>query len=260
MKKLLAILMTLTLTVGLAACSSQQVQIDESSEVLVVGMSGGYKPYTYMNEDGELVGFDVSVWEAIGEVMEMEVRFETSEFSGLFGKLDNGQITTIANQITVTDERSEKYLFTSPYVYYGAQLVSHANDNTIVDLESLKGKSVGVSLGSNYETIISEFDTEGVIEVITYEDFQASLRDVSLGRLDAVLNDKLALDTVVAESGLDIKLAGEPVNELVNAFPFVKNEENEALIIEINKAIETLKESGRLSEVSLEFFPIDITK
>jgi ABC-type amino acid transport substrate-binding protein len=248
---------------GLVACANQEVnendEVKEVEQVLTIGMSGGYKPYTYINDEGNLVGFDVSVWEAIGEELEMEVVFETSEFSGLFGKLDNGQLTTIANQITVTDERSQKYLFSNPYVYYGAQLVVHEENNEIVDLETLKGKKVGVSLGSNYESMIKEFDVDNEIEVITYEDFQASLRDVSLGRIDAVLNDKLALETVIVESGLNIKFGGEPVSELHNAFPFVMSDENKELLERVNNAIDTLSENGTLSEISLEFFPIDIT-
>jgi len=236
--------------------------VEETEEVrqIVVGMSGGYKPYTFLNENDELVGFDVAVWKAIGEKIGAEVSFETSQFSGLFGKLDNGQLTTIANQITVTEERQEKYLFSVPYVYYGAQLLVHADNEDVVDLESLKGKKVGVGLGTNYESMIREFDVDGEIEIITYEDSQASLRDVALGRIDAILNDKLALLTLVNESGLEVKLGGEPVSELFNAFPFVKSEENEALLVEINAAIEELRADGTLSAISLEWFPIDITE
>jgi putative amino-acid transport system substrate-binding protein/putative amino-acid transport system permease protein len=64
------------------------------------------------------------------------------------------------------------------------------------------------------------------IDVITYENFQGSLQDVSNGRLDAVLNDRLAALTAVNESGLDLQLAGEPLEVLSNAFPFVKNDSN----------------------------------
>lgn len=227
--------------------------------VIKVGMTGGYKPYTFIDDKGELTGFDVAVWQAIADKIGATVEFETSEFSGLFGKLDNAQLTTIANQITVTDEREEKYLFSVPYVYYGAQLIVHKDNTSIIDLETLKGKKVGVSLGSNYETLIREFDVNKEIDIITYEDYQASLRDVSLGRIDAVLNDKLAGLSAIVESGLDIKLGGDPVSELVNAFPFVKSTENQALVVKVNEAIEALKADGTLEKISLEWFPINIT-
>ncbi|MCK8061585.1 MULTISPECIES: amino acid ABC transporter substrate-binding protein [unclassified Fusibacter] len=256
----------LVLTLGLTACTTGKVDTEVGTlsngdkPIVKVGMSGGYKPYTFIDQNGELTGFDVAVWNAIGERIGAQIVFETSEFSGLFGKLDNSQLTTIANQITITDERKEKYLFSVPYVYYGAQLVVHSDNEDIVDLSSLIGKKVGVSLGSNYETIIREYDVENEIEIITYEDYQASLRDVSLGRIDAVLNDKLAGLTAVTESGLDIKLGGEPVSELFNAFPFIKTDDSQALLLQVNEVIESLKSDGTLSSISLEWFPIDITQ
>ncbi len=172
-------------------------------------MSGGYKPYTFIDENNELTGFDVDVWKEIGKRVGKEVEFQTAEFSGLFGLLDTGKLTTIANQITVNEKRLEKYDFSEAYVYYGAQLVVQGDNESIVDLESLKGKKVGVSLGSNYEEMVKTFDTSNEIEVITYESYQASLQDVSLGRIDAVLNDKLAGVLAIKESGLNLKLGGE---------------------------------------------------
>jgi len=228
--------------------------------VIKVGMSGGYKPYTFIDEEGTLTGFDVEVWTEIGRRIDREIAFETSEFSGLFGMLDTGKITTVANQITVTDQRMEKYDFSTPYVYYGAQLVVSEDNDTVVDLESLKGKKVGVSLGSNYEQMIKAFDVNDEIEVITYESYLGSLQDVAVGRIDAVLNDRLAGLTMVNESGLALKFGGDPVEELFNAFPFVKSEENAKLIVEVDDAIDAMRQDGTLEEISKKWFEVNITE
>lgn len=235
-------------------------EISEEELILVVGMSGGYKPYTYLDDNGEITGFDVDVWKEIASRLGASVEFETADFSGLFGLLDSGKLTTIANQITVTDERLEKYDFTDPYVYYGAQLVVKNDNEDIKSLEDLKGKKVGVSLGSNYEQIVKDFDINNEIDVITYESYQGSLQDVSIGRIDAVLNDKLAGLIAIEESGLDIKFGGEPVESLKNAFPMLKNEANSQLIERVNKALSDMREDGKLSEISLRYFPVDITE
>lgn len=244
---------------------SQESKEDSSENVeapapIIVGMSGGYKPYTFIDDNNELTGFDVDVWKEIGKRIDREVSFKTADFSGLFGLLDTGKITTIANQITVNEKRLEKYNFSEAYVYYGAQLVVKGDNDQIVDLETLKGKKVGVSLGSNYEELVKAFDVDNEIEVITYESYQASLQDVSLGRIDAVLNDKLAGMLAIKESGLDLKLGGEPVELMFNAFPFTKTEENEALLDQVNTAITQMREDGTLEEISLKWFDIDITE
>lgn len=226
---------------------------------IIIGTSGSYRPYTFQGDNGELIGFEIDTWNEISKRTGLNVGFETSAFSGLFGMLDTGRINTISNQITVTDARKEKYLFTEPYVFYGAQLVVQNGNDSIYNFDTLKGKKVGVALGSNYEEMLRSFDIDNKIEVITYESYLASLQDLSLGRIDAVLNDRLAAMTAIKESGLNIMLGGEPVNRLQNAFPFVDTEENKELIAVINEAILDMHRDGTFEAISLRWFPIDIT-
>lgn len=240
--------------------SANQNQGTSESNVIKVGMSGSYKPYTYLDDKGELTGFDVDVWKEIGNRIGYEVEFVTSDFSGLFGMLDSNQIDTIANQITVTEAREEKYLFTRPYVYYGAQLISKSDRDDIVDLESLKGKSVAVGLGTNYEEMIREFDKDSEIEIITYDSGSGSYQDVAIGRVDAAMNDRLALQSVIKESGLPLKLAGAPLNELHNAFPFLNTDENKELISQIDEAIDSMYEDNTIKDISEKYFDIDISE
>jgi len=259
MRKLLiglTIVVALFATVLVGANITRQGTEEDS---IIVGMSGGYKPYTFSDEKGNLVGFEVDTWNEIGNRIGKKIEFKTADFSGLFGLLDSGKIDTISNQITVNEKRLEKYNFSVPYVYYGAQLVVKSDDDSIVNLESLKGKKVGVSLGSNYEEMIKEFDGKGEIEIITYESYQGSLQDVSLGRIDAVLNDKLAGLTAIKESGLDLKLGGQPIEILFNAFPFTQDSDQE-LVEEVNKAIEAMYADGTFEEISLKWFPVNITE
>jgi len=260
-KKGLILLIVVLLVLVAVSCGKKNSQVakKEESKKIVIGMSGGYKPYTFLNEVDELEGFDVDVWKEISLRLDCGIEFKRADFSGLFGMLDNEQLNTIANQITVTKEREEKYIFTDAYVYYGAQLLVHKNDDSIRSLENLKGKKIGVSLGSNYENIIREFDKNDEIEIVTY-DGAGLYHDLSLGRIDAVLMDKLSGLTVIEETDLNIKLAGETIEELINAFPFVKNSDNEKLVEQINKVMREMKNDGTLTEISLKWFPIDITK
>jgi len=108
--------------------------------------------------------------------------------------------------------------------------------------------------------MIKEFDVNGEIEVVTYESYLGSLQDVSLGRIDAVLNDRLAGLTMIKDSGLDIKFGGEPVKELFNAFPFVVSDENKLLIEAVDKALDEMNADGTLTAISNKWFEVDITQ
>jgi ABC-type amino acid transport substrate-binding protein len=259
MKKAIYFVIALALVGTFVFIQTSKERMDSASDQPIrVGMSGSYKPYTYLDESGELTGFDVAVWREIGKRIDREITFVTSDFSGLFGMLEAGQIDTIANQITITSEREETYLFTEPYVFYGAQLMVHEDETEISSLEDLKGKSVGVSLGSNYEEMVRSYSDE--IEVITYDSGSGSYQDLAVGRIDAVLNDRLALMTTVEESGLPVKLAGEPVEELFNAFPWLPLDHNRETVLRVNDAIRAMYADGTMQEISLTFFPVDITE
>ena len=138
----------------LTAILALTTALPAAAETIRVGMSGGYFPFTFTRTD-ELQGFEVDFLNAIGAETGDDVEFVTMSFSGLIGALESGRIDTIANQITITPDREAKFAFTQPYVYDGAQVVVKAgNEDQITGPESLKGKSVAVNLGSNFEELL----------------------------------------------------------------------------------------------------------
>lgn len=231
----------------------------DSDRKLIVAMSGTYYPFTF-STGNEVEGFDVDVWKEIGKRLGREVEFTTASFSGLFGLLDSGKVHTISNQITVTPERLDKYYFADPYVYSGAQIiVKKGNPNNIHGIDDLKNKTIGVDLGSNYEQILKEKDINNEINVVTYQGTDAAFNDLLIGRIDGVVIDKISALVTINEKGLDLELAGEPIEEIENAFPFKKTEENQELIKEINKALVDMREDGTFAEISEKWLNTDVT-
>ncbi len=121
-----------------------------AEEVVKVGMSGRYFPFTFVKQD-QLQGFEVDMWDEIGKRNGYKVEYVTANFSGLFGLLETGRIDTISNQITMTDARKAKYLFADPYVVDGAQITVRKGNDSIKGVADLAGKTVAVNLGSNFE-------------------------------------------------------------------------------------------------------------
>ncbi len=230
---------------------------NKSTEVIKVGMSGSYYPFTYV-ENGELQGYEVDVLNAVGKHLNRPVEFVTAPFSGLFGMLESNRIDTIANQITITDQRKEKYNFSTPYVYDGAQITVNKNNNAIHSLKDLQGKTVAVNLGSNFEAIVRENDPEGLITVRTYD--TGIEQEVALGRVDAFVMDRLSAAELVNKSGLPLKAAGEPIEVIANAMPFLKNDKEDALRLQINKALAAMKKDGTLAAISKKWFGTDISR
>ena len=239
-----------SLALGLGAAQAA------SAETIRVGMSGGYFPFTFVEQD-ELKGFEVDFMNAVAEETGLDVAFETMAFSGLVGALEAGRIDTIANQITITPEREAKFVFTQPYVIDGAQVVTREGNEEIEGVEDLRGRTVAVNLGSNFEQLLRELPYADEIDIRTYE--SNIEQDTALGRVDAFVMDRVSSAQVIRESPLPLELAGQPFSEIRNALPFRDDEAGRALRDRIEQAITALKEDGRLTEISQKWFGTDIT-
>ena len=244
--------------VVLAGCSGEAEKQAEAAKapVVKVGMSGTYFPFTFMKE-GELQGFEIDVWNELGKRLGSDVKFVTAPFSGLFGMLEAGQLDTISNQITLTDARAERYAFADAYVFDGAQVVVHNDTNDIHTVADLAGKKVAVNLGSNFEAILREQDPENKIDIVTYD--TGIERDVILKRSDAFVMDRVSVLALIEKSELPLKLAGEPIETLRNAMPFLKTEEGVALSQNVSKALSDMRADGTLATISKKWFGADIT-
>ena len=245
-----------SLAIALITSTSALAQDAASGEPIRVGMSGGYFPFTFVEQD-QLQGFEVDFMNAVGEEIGRPIEFVTMSFSGLIGALESGRIDTVANQITITPEREEAFVFTQPYVFDGAQVVTQEGNTEVNGPEDLRGRSVAVNLGSNFEQLLRELPNAGEIDIRTYESNLE--QDVALGRVDAFVMDRVSTASVIQESNLPLELAGEPFSEIQNALPFRSDEEGQALRDEVDAAITTLKEDGTLSEISMKWLGLDVT-
>lgn len=243
-------------TAAIVAAGLSGAATAQENETLRVGMSGGYFPFTFVQQD-ELQGFEVDVMNAIGEETGLDIAFETMSFSGLVGALEAGRIDTIANQITITPEREEKFVFTQPYVIDGAQVVTKEGNDEIEGVEDLRGKTVAVNLGSNFAQLLRDLPYADEIDIQTYE---ANIeQDTALGRVDAFVMDRVSSAQVIKESPLPLELAGQPFSEIRNAFPFRGTADGLVMRDRVDEALTALKEDGTLTEISQKWFDADIT-
>ncbi|ENM5827711.1 amino acid ABC transporter substrate-binding protein [Vibrio metoecus] len=242
--------------IALAALALSSATVQAATDVKV-GMSGRYFPFTFVKQD-ELQGFEVDVWNEIGKRNDYKVEFVTANFSGLFGLLETGRIDTISNQITITDARKAKYLFSDPYVIDGAQITVRKGNDAIKSINDLAGKTVAVNLGSNFEQLLRSHDKDGKINIKTYD--TGIEHDVALGRADAFVMDRLSALELIEKTGLPLQLAGSPFETIENAWPFVNNEKGQLLQGEVNKALAAMRADGTLSKIAVKWFGTDISQ
>lgn len=248
---------------AIAAENGVEAESSEEKKVLRVGTSGIFPPFIFQGEDGNLQGYEVDILETIGEMVGFEVEYTVAEFSGLFGMLDSGRIDTVSNKIAANEERQAKYDFTDPYSHADVILIIKEDRDDIRSLEDLKGKSLGAMLGNNMHQYVTEWNEQNgnEIEIKPFQDTAGTYQEVALGRIDAFIDSKITALSRIQKEGLPLKIHSddEPILDLDNAFPFVRNEENKAFIEEFNKALQQLKDDGTLKEISDRWSEIDLT-
>lgn len=250
---------TATLTaLALTACGSSDdgTSGGEASDgdTLVVATEGTYRPFTFHDSSGELVGYDVEVAEAVAENLGMEIEFAETQWDAIFAGLDAGRFDTIANQVSMTPERLEDYEFSQPYtVSRGVVVVAEDNDE-IASFEDLDGQTAAQSLTSNWRALAEESGAE--IEAV--EGWAQSVELLSTGRVDATINDSLTvLDYLAEHPDAPIKIVAE--TEETSESGFVVTGENADLIADFDTALDELREDGTLAELSDKYFGADVT-
>lgn len=241
--------------------SKEAVKENEGKpKVLRVGVTAQYNPWCY--QDGEdIVGVDIDILKEVCKRMgNYEIEFTVTSFDGMFGLLDVNKVDTVAEQITVNDTRKEKYIFSVPFAYNPYRLLVHEDNDTIHSLEDLKGKVyVGPPQGQKLDFINNykaEHDPDDEIKVMSTDN--DDIFWIAQKKADATVHAVAPFAGVKKESGLPLKLVGDVVYTEENAYPFNKEADQE-LIDNFNKALESMKEDGFLSDLYMKYFDVDIS-
>jgi len=222
---------------------------------LTVATEGTYKPFSYHDETGELVGYDVEVSKAVAEKLGLEVDFQETEWAAIFAGLESNRFDVIGNQVSINEEREEKYSLSDPYSVSPGALVVASDNTDITGFDSLEGKKAAQSATSNWYELAAGYGAD--IEEV--EGWNESVSLLTSGRIDFTLNDRLTVLDYLATEGDDaIKIVAETDDPSLSAYAVTKD--NSALTDAINEALAELSADGTLAEIGEKYFGEDVSK
>ncbi len=236
---------------GSAQTTAQRV---EAIKTLRIGLEGTYPPFNFQDKSGQLAGFEVDFAKALAAQMGVKPVFSPSPFAGLLGALESKRIDVVINQITITPEREAKYDFSKPYTVSGIQIIVLKGRTSIAAPADLAGKTVGVGLGTNYETWLRA--NVPTAQVRTYDDDPTKYQDLKAGRIDAVLNDRLVAADFV-KSSPQFVASGPAFASQGAGVAMLKDP---AMKVLVDQAIEALRAKGELAAISQTWFGADVTR
>ncbi|HJA42714.1 MAG TPA: amino acid ABC transporter substrate-binding protein [Candidatus Dorea stercoravium] len=224
---------------------------------ITIAMEGTWAPWTYHDENGDLVGYDVEVGQLIAEKLGVEPEFVEGEWDGLLAGLDAGRYDMMINGVDVTEERQEAYDFSDPYAYNRTAVIVRGDNTDIQSLEDLDGKSTANTISSTYAELAESYGAN----VTGVDDLNQTFELLLSGRIDATLNAEVTYyDYMKEHPDADVKIAALTDDASEVAIPFRKGDETASLREAVNQAISELRESGQLSELSEKYFGTDISQ
>jgi putative amino-acid transport system substrate-binding protein len=194
---------------------------------------------------------------AIIEEAGYEIEFVITDWNGVLANLQSGKVDTASN-FAATEERGQDYYFTEPYYSSKAVVAAAAEDPQIQSLDDLAGKELASIMGTNFENVLKETFPEEDYELVIYESRDVVYTDVASGRVDGFIFGREQLLAQINDRDIPLQIVEQPFGDQPVAMPFKKTEENEAIISDLNQAVETLREDGTFSDISLEYFGVDL--
>ena len=219
-----------------------------SAETLLVATDTAFVPFEF-ERDGEYVGFDIDMWAAIAEELELDYELQPMDFNGIIPALQTGQVDVALAGITIREDRAEVIDFSDGYYESGFRIMVPA-DSDIEGAEDLAGKRLAVRTGTSAADYARDnFDET---ELVQFPNIDNAYLELRTGRVDAAMHDTPNVLYYIATAGDgDVNAVGEQMMAHEYGIGFPKGSE---LVEPVNEALANMREDGRYDEIYEKWF------
>ncbi|WP_394168964.1 transporter substrate-binding domain-containing protein [Saccharospirillum alexandrii] len=216
-------------------------------DVFQVANSGAYPPFSFVNTQGELVGFDVDIAKALAEKMGVEVEVQSSPWNGIIAALAGGRFDACICSMSVTEERQKAVDFTDSYYSAGLSVWVQESTDDISSIDDFSGKRVGSTLGETGNQWAVE-NGEGEWRNQTFQGLPDMMNGLTTGRIDVMIADDVPVLVAMQENAPAIKMVD--VGELPRWPAAISIQKNKPELMEaLNVALAEIKEDGTYQDI-----------
>lgn len=230
----------------------------ENKGELIVGLDDTFAPMGFRDESGTLVGFDVDMATAVGELLGVNIKFQPIDWDSKELELESKNIDCIWNGMSVTPERMEKMALTNIYLVNSNIVMTLSDKVKIATEDDLAKYKIGSQAGSSAMEVMqaSEKWASYGPNVSEYRSFDDAILDMKAGRVDCVVIDKVLGE--YKNSKMDPKMYTCDFHFGDDFFAVGCRKADPDLADKLNEAFGTLIENGKAGEISVKWFGEDV--
>lgn len=245
----------------LLACLFSSASFAE--DTVRIGIEAAYPPFASKTGDGQIVGFDYDIGNALCKQMQVKCVWVEQVFDGLIPSLRVRKIDAILSSMSITDERKKAVDFTDRYYQSAGRLVMKQGNTLSDDFSALNGKHVGVQLSSIHDRFATDVLQPKGAQIVRYATLNEAYQDLINGRLDAVQGDDLVLQTGFLDTpqGKGYAFASVPLTEpkyFGDGVGIAVRQGDKQLAERFNKAIAAIRSNGEYQQINQHYFSFDI--
>lgn len=236
----------------LAAAALAALTLGTQAQPIKLGTEGAYPPFNFVDDNGNVGGFDIDVGNEICKRAELQCEWVVNEWDTIIPNLLGGNYDAILADMTITQERKQTISFSAPYFPPDPSTYVSLTDRTF-DYAAL----TGLRIGAQVATIQLDYLNANLKDsntILSYDTQDQELADLNAGNLDLVFLDGSVVGEVVAASSGALKADGPeiPIGEGVGIGLRMSDVE---LANKINTTLASMKADGTLDDLIARHFP-----
>ena len=255
MKKLIAAAVVAMLMVGTGVSAKEWKKIR-------VGVEGAYPPFSWVESDGTLKGFDIEIAMALCKEIGAECTLVTQDWDGIIPALLARKYDAIIASMSITEERKKKVAFSEKYYNSPAKFARKKGSGITISKAGLKGKSVGVQRATTHDNFITGIFGSSV-DIKRYATQDEAQLDAVAGRIDLLLADSIAMEDgfLKTDNGKGWEFVGPGYSEpkyFGDGAGIATRKQNSDLAELFSKAIKAIRANGVYKSINDKYFAFDI--
>ena len=247
----------------LAGCNNSSApadsaEADAASDTplnIKIATESSYKPFSYTDADGKLIGYEIELVDALCAQMKAECEVISQDWDGLIPGLNAQKFDATIAGMSITPERKEVVEFSDPYFHSGIILIGKKGDD--ISVEGLEGQPIA----SQRSTVASQYlqDEHDNADIKLYDTQDNAYLDLTSGRVRAMMSDKVTgIDWLKTEAGKDYEVKGQEISTNDDAMG-IAFRKGDPLVAKFNAALAELKANGTYDQITGSYFGTSTT-